>query len=61
MFEDLGMVEKWKIPKEVLIRYVLQSFYDLGNPSLILIQKNIEIANELTLYSEVLRIQSNPY
>ena len=23
MFEDLGMIEKWKIPKEVLVRWVM--------------------------------------
>lgn len=22
MFEDLGMIEKWRIPKEVLVRYI---------------------------------------
>ena len=22
MFEDLGMIERWKIPKEVLVRWV---------------------------------------
>ncbi|KAJ7393021.1 cGMP-dependent 3',5'-cyclic phosphodiesterase [Desmophyllum pertusum] len=32
MFEDLGMVEKWKIPKEVLIRFLLMVRKGYRNP-----------------------------
>ncbi|KAK2563485.1 cGMP-dependent 3' [Acropora cervicornis] len=32
MFEDLGMIEKWKIPKEVLVRFLLMVRKGYRNP-----------------------------
>lgn len=32
MFEDLGMIEKWKIPKEVLVRFLLMVKKGYRNP-----------------------------